>query len=57
MMKYKYSSPFHNSLSVKINIHEISPISEYNDTGARFNIFLLIRVSNSVARKYIHLIF
>ena len=37
MMKYKYSSPFHNSLSVKINIHEISPISEYNDTGARFN--------------------
>ena len=36
MMKYKYSSPFHNSLSVKINIHEISPISEYDDTGARF---------------------
>ena len=50
MMKYKYSSTFHNSLSVKINIHEISPISEYNDTGARFNI-------GEVARKYIHLIF
>ena len=31
-MKYKYSSTFHNSLSVKINIHEISPISEYSDT-------------------------
>ena len=37
MMKYKYSSTFHNSLSVKINIHEIIPISEYNDTGDRFN--------------------
>ena len=45
MMKYKYSSPFHNSLSVKINIHEISPISEYNDTGARFKIRLLENIS------------
>ena len=43
-MKYKYSSTFHNSLSVKINIHEISPISEYNDTGAR-----LIRLLENIS--------
>ena len=55
-MKYKYSSTFHQSLSVKINIHEFSPISEYNDKFGfskiyPFNILSIILICRCVDNR------